>query len=240
MRSLQPPKCRNSRLETPPETELVTRLMTNPPFTITLILTLALGALALNRGPAPHAPDAPRVSYFRELLPLGPERFRPLPPAPDSLHSANSWLAINERGLEIIRRSEGLRLDAYYLAGQWLIGYGHAGTAEQGMAITHADAERLLVEDVKEAERAVRDLVAVPVNENEFSALVSLAYNMGSGGFSRTHVLERLNTGDRAGAAAAFRFIIAADIKGERVVLDALKRRRAAERALFLTPPLRA
>ena len=83
-------------------------------------------------------------------------------------------------------------------------------------------------------------LVGVPVNENEFSALVSLAYNMGAGGFGDTDVLRRLNAGDRTGAAEAFRFIIAADIKGERVVLQSLKRRRAAERALFLTPPLRA
>ncbi len=108
------------------------------------------------------------------------------------------------------------------------------------MEITHADAERLLIADVKDAERAVRELVAVPINENEFSALVSLAYNMGSGAFAKTEVLRRLNAGDRAGAADAFRYLVAADIKGERVILDALKRRRADERALFLSPPLRA
>lgn len=214
--------------------------MQNPPLTIAAILVLALGVLSLTRGPAPTAPDAPHVSYFRELIPLGPERFRALPPAPDARHSANAWLAINERGLDVIRKSEGLRLKSYYLAGQWLIGYGHAGTAAPEMAITRADAERLLVADVKDAERAVRMLVAAPVNENEFSALVALAYNMGGGAFAQTEVLRRLNAGDRAGAAEAFRYIIAADIKGERVVLKSLKRRRAAERALFLTPPLRA
>jgi lysozyme len=214
--------------------------MRNPPLTVIAILVLALSVLSLTRGPAPSSPNGPKVSYFRELLPLGPERFRPLPPAPDSLHSANAWLAINEPGLEIIRRSEGLRLNAYYLAGQWLIGYGHAGTAKQGMKITGVDADRLLVTDVKEAERAVRELVAVPINENEFSALVSLAYNMGSGAFARTEVLRRLNAGDRAGAARAFGYIVAADVNGQRVVLDALRRRRAADRALFLTPPLRA
>lgn len=214
--------------------------MRNPPLTVIAILVLALSVLSLTRGPAPSAPDEPRVSYFRELLPLGPERFRPLPPAPDSLHSANAWLAVNERGLNVIRESEGLRLDAYYLAGQWLIGYGHAGTAKRGMTITDADANRLLIADVKDAERAVRELVAVPINENEFSALVSLSYNMGSGAFARTEVLRRLNAGDKKGAAEAFRYIVAADVRGERVILDALKRRRAAERTLFLTLPLRA
>ncbi len=214
--------------------------MTNPPLTIVAILVLALSGLALTRGPAPSAPDQPRVSYFRELLPLGRERFRPLPPAPDARHTANAWLAINDRGLEVIRASEGLRLKSYYLAGQWLIGYGHAGTAGPGMAITRADADRLLIVDVRAAERAVRDLVAVPINENEFSALVALAYNMGAGAFAKTEVLARLNAGDRNRAADAFRYIIAADVNGERVVLASLKRRRAAERALFLAPPLRA
>ena len=108
------------------------------------------------------------------------------------------------------------------------------------MAITAAEAETLLIADVRDAERAVRDLVAVPLNENEYSALVCLAYNMGRQGFARTEVLRRLNAGDRKGAADAFRHIVAADIKGERVVLASLKRRRAAERSLFLSPPLRA
>ena len=214
--------------------------MQNPLLVIAAILVLALSTLSLTRGPASSTPGAPRVSYFRELTPLGRERFRTLPSAPDSLHSANGWLVINNRGLDIIKKSEGLRLDAYYLAGQWLIGYGHAGTARRGMAITAAEAETLLIADVRDAERAVRDLVAVPLNENEYSALVCLAYNMGRQGFARTEVLRRLNAGDRKGAADAFRHIVAADIKGERVVLASLKRRRAAERSLFLSPPLRA
>lgn len=208
-----------------------------------VLLALALCALALSYRPAPSPPGEPRVSYFRSILPLGGERFRappPLPPAPDSRHVANAWLVANEPGLELIRHSEGLRLNSYYLAGQWLIGYGHAGTAMKGMTITKEEADALLVADIKDAEAAVRRLVTVPINENEFSALVSLAYNMGSSAFAGTSVLERLNAGDREGAAAAFRYIVRADINGERVVLEALKRRRAAERNLFLTPPLRA
>lgn len=214
--------------------------MRNPPLVVIAVLVLALSVLSLTRGPGAGAPGGPRVSYFRELIPLGRERFPSLPPAPDSLQSANAWLVINEQGLDVIRRSEGLRLDAYYLAGQWLIGYGHAGTAKVGMTITEDDANRLLISDVRAAEEAVRRLVSVRINENEFSALVSLAYNLGPAAFSKTLVLRRLNEGDRAGAADAFRYLVAASINGERVVLDALKRRRAAERVLFLTPPLRA
>lgn len=213
--------------------------MSNPPLAVVAVLVLALSFVSLTRDPAPTSPGAPRVSYFRELLPLGAERFRPLPPAPDSLNGANAWLAINDRGLDLIRHNEGLRLRSYYLAGQWLIGYGHAGTAKEGMLITEAEADRLLISDVREAEAAVRRLVSVPVNENEFSALVSLAYNMGPSAFAGTQVLQKLNANDRAAAANAFRHLVAADIRGERVVLESLKRRRAGERALFLAPPLR-
>ena len=152
--------------------------------------------------------DPPRVEpgmrspLFAGLLSIGRERLvAPLPPAPDSHLSENAWLAINEPGLDIIRRSEGLRLKSYYLAGQWLIGYGHASTAKQGMTITVGEADLLLLTDVRRAEEGVRRLVKVPLNENEFSALVSLAYNMGVGAFQKTEVLRRINAGDRAGAA---------------------------------------
>ncbi len=212
----------------------------NRPLSVIAVLVLGLSVLSLVRGPAPQGPDGPRVSYFRELLPLGRERFPPLPPAPGSLDAANSWLAINERGLNVIKKSEGLRLEAYLLAGQWLIGYGHAATAQPGITITEREAEQLLIADVRDAEAAVRRLVAVPINENEFSALVSLAYNMGSSAFAGIEVLRRLNAGDRAGAANAFRYLVFADIDGARVALEALKRRRSEERALFLTPLLRA
>lgn len=182
-----------------------------------------------------------RSSLFAGLLSIGRERLvAPLPPAPDSLNPQNAWLAINDRGIDIIRRSEGLRLQSYYLAGQWLVGYGHAATAKKDMTITVDHADMLLLSDIRRAEEGVRRLVEVPLNENEFSALVSLAYNMGVGAFQRTAVLRRLNAGDREGAAEAFRYLVTAEVGGERVVLDALKRRRAAERALFLTRPLRA
>ena len=208
------------------------------------LLVLAAGA-GLLAGFA--AIDPPRVErgtrgpLFAGLMSIGRERFAaPLPPAPDSYLPENAWLAINERGLEVIRKTEGLRLNSYYLAGQWLVGYGHAATAEKGMTITAEHADLLLLSDVRRAEEGVRRLVKTPLNENEFSALVSLAYNMGVGAFQKTEVLRRLNSGDREGAADAFLYLVGADINGERVVLAALKRRREAERALFLTRPIRA
>jgi lysozyme len=147
----------------------------------------------------------------------------------------NDDLTVNQAGLEIIKDSEGLRLEAYRAGGKWLIGYGHTRTARQGMTITAAEAERLLREDVAASEEAVRRQVVVRANRNQFSALVSLAYNLGSGGFSGTSVLSRLNSGDYAGAADAFLAYDRARVDGEMRTIPHLTERRNKERALFLS-----
>jgi lysozyme len=154
------------------------------------------------------------------------------PPASNSQGGAdaNANLRINDAGLQIIKDSEGLRLEAYNLGGQWLIGYGHAATARAGMKITEAQAEALLRQDVKDAEDGVRKAVTVPVNRNQFSAMVSLAYNLGVGGFGHSTVLAAVNKGDYNGAADAFLNHNKAGGK----VLENLTKRREKERALFL------
>lgn len=147
-------------------------------------------------------------------------------------NAANADLRINDAGLAIIKESEGLRLEAYNLGGQWLIGYGHARTARAGMTITEAQAEQLLREDVRDAENGVRARVLVPVNENQFSAMVSLAYNLGVGGFGRSTVLEALNAGDYDQAADNF---LNHNRAGGQVNAH-LTHRREQERALFNAP----
>ena len=146
--------------------------------------------------------------------------------------AANANLRINDAGLQIIEESEGLRLEAYSARGRWYIGYGHSRTAQAGMTITEAEAERLLREDVRASENAIKSMVKVPMNENQFSAMVSLAYNLGSGGFSRSTVLERINKGDYAGAADAF----LNHNRAGGVPNEHLTQRREKERTLFLTP----
>ncbi|MHA7871696.1 MAG: glycoside hydrolase family protein [Hyphococcus sp.] len=147
-------------------------------------------------------------------------------------HPENAGLRINAAGLQIIKESEGLRLEAYTLNGQWLIGYGHARTARAGMTITEAEAEALLREDVRDAEDGVRQRVTAPVNENQFSAMVSLAYNLGVGGFSRSTVLDAVNRGDYRQAADNF----LNHNRAGGVPNEHLTHRREQERALFLTP----
>ncbi|WP_425407797.1 lysozyme [Hyphococcus sp.] len=156
--------------------------------------------------------------------------------APSGALTENADLRINDAGLQIIKDSEGMRLDAYNAGGQWYIGYGHTRTAREGMTITEEDADRLLREDVRASEATVRNMVGVPMNENQFSAMVSLAYNLGAGGFSRTTVLERINEGDYQGAADGFLIHDRVRVDGELQSAAHLTERRKKERTLFLTP----
>lgn len=144
-------------------------------------------------------------------------------------------LSTNAAGLAIIKESEGLRLEAYSYAGQWLIGYGHSATTKPGMKITAAQAEDLLRQDLAVCEKAIGDAVTVPINANEFSAMVSLCYNIGWQNFAASSVVRRLNAGDREGAADAFLMWTKATVAGERVTVPHLEERRQRERALFLS-----
>jgi lysozyme len=138
---------------------------------------------------------------------------------------------------EHMERWEGLRLDAYLCPAKvWTIGYGHTRTAKPGMKITEADAKALLESDLGWATAAVNRLVRVPLNQNQFDALVSLVYNIGEGGFAGSTVLRRLNAGDYAGAARAFEmWNKITDSAGRKVVSRGLENRRASERLLFET-----
>ena len=161
-----------------------------------------------------------------------PTASSPEPASSDLGNAANANLRMNDAGLTIIEESEGIRLEAYNAGGQWLIGYGHSRTAQAGMTITESQAEQLLREDVRASEDAVKKMVLVPLNENQFSALVSFAYNLGAGAFSRSTVLDALNAGDYTQAADNFRN----HNKGGGEVIQHLVERREKERALFLTP----
>lgn len=105
---------------------------------------------------------------------------------------------ISDPGLDIIKSFEGLRLDAYYCpSGVITIGYGSTGPhVYSGQKITQEEAEALLRQDVARFERAVNDLVTVPLTQNEFDALVSFTFNCGEGALGSSTLLRRLNRGD--------------------------------------------
>jgi lysozyme len=151
----------------------------------------------------------------------------------------------NAAGLSLIRQAEGLRLRAYLCpANVWTIGYGTTAypdkrKVQRGDKCTEQQAADYLANDVKGFERAVAAMVTAPLTENQFSALVSFAYNVGISALRGSTLLRLLNAGDYAGAADQF-------LRWNRAagrVLTGLTVRRRAERALFLTPdsaPLQA
>ena len=88
-----------------------------------------------------------------------------------------------------------------------------------------------------EIEDAIKALVIVPINENELSGMVSLAYNIGIFAFTDSTVLRQLNDGDRAAAGDAFLMWNKINEGGGLAENEQLTERRQMERALFLTPP---
>ncbi len=139
----------------------------------------------------------------------------------------------NAAGLDLITRNEGCVLHAYQdSVGVWTIGYGHTGADVQpGLVINQAGAEQLLRRDLDKFERGVEgELDGAACTDNQFAAMVSLAYNVGLGNFAKSSVLRLHRAGDYNGAAAAFSMWNKA---GGRV-LAGLTRRRAEEARLYL------
>ncbi len=148
----------------------------------------------------------------------------------------------SQRGIDIIKRWEGVKLVAYFCpANVPTIGIGHTRTVTRAdvhaqRRITVEEAERLLSEDLATFERGVLRLCTLPPNQNQFDAFVSLAFNIGLGAFERSTALRRHNEGDFDAAAGAIEMWNKATVNGKRVVLRGLVARRADEKALYLTP----
>lgn len=140
---------------------------------------------------------------------------------------------ISTKGLSLIKSFEGLRLKSYKCpAGIWTVGYGHTGPdVLPYMVITEQQAEELLRKDLEVFEDAVEAAVTVELNQNQFDALVCLAYNIGRGAFRSSTLVRLLNNEQYEDAGDQFlRWN-----KGGGQVLPGLVRRREAERALFLS-----
>ena len=139
---------------------------------------------------------------------------------------------IGQAGLKLIMQFEGCRLKAYQCAaGVWTIGYGHTAGVKPGQTITQAQAEEYLRQDCRKFEAYVNNSAYVPItgqlNQNQFDALVSFAFNCGAGN------LKKLCAGRRAAQIAA---AMPQYCKAAGKTLAGLKRRREAEVVLFNTP----
>lgn len=142
----------------------------------------------------------------------------------------------NAAALDIITSFEGFSAEPYQCpAAVWTIGYGSTRCLDGSRVsadtpdLTEAEALEWVQHELVRTEYDVSRLINVPLTENQFGALVSFAYNVGSGNLKASTLRQKLNRGDYEGAAAEFPKWRRAGGK----VLRGLVRRRAAERALF-------
>jgi len=140
---------------------------------------------------------------------------------------------INDAGLELIKSFESCSLTPYLdVGGVPTIGYGHTeGVSMDGAPIEQEQADSWLLDDLDGAEHVVENTINVPINDNQYAALVSLVFNCGGSPLTGT-LGTKLNSGDVTGASEEFSRWN--HVHG--VICDGLTKRRAAEQGLFNTP----
>lgn len=148
----------------------------------------------------------------------------------------DSEMTISSIGIQLITSFEDLKLKAYDDGvGVWTIGYGttiypNSVAVKKGDSCNLDQAKSFFQHDLRRFQTAVNHVVSVPLSQNQFDALVSLAYNIGTNAFKTSTLVEYLNALDYK--AAADQFLVWNKAGGS--VLKGLERRRAAERELFL------
>lgn len=145
---------------------------------------------------------------------------------------------VNQATIDLIKEFEGCKLKAYKCpAGIWTIGYGTTAAAgvgvepAEGMTITKEEAEWYLEKAVSDFAFSISKFITAPINENQFGAFVSLAYNIGINAFKRSSALRHFNSGKIEKVGPSIKLWKKANGK----VLNGLVRRREAEVALFMT-----
>lgn len=144
---------------------------------------------------------------------------------------------IGAAGLALVKSFEGFEPKWYRdPVGIWTIGYGHTDAAgspkyasSKSLVLTEASATELLQRDVQKYADTVSSVVKVPLNDNQFDALVSWCYNVGQGAVTKSTLVRKLNAGDYASVPSE----LAKWNKAGGKALKGLTRRREAEAALF-------
>jgi len=152
----------------------------------------------------------------------------------------------SDNGMQFIEDHEGVRNDVYLdCAGYPTVGVGHLVQPEDnldvGDIISDQQVEDFLAGDLDISENAINDDVTVPLTQNQFDALSSFVFNVGTGNFGTSTLLKLLNQGnygkeisDGVYDGAAGEFPKWCHAGGE--VVQGLVNRRADEQALFMTP----
>ena len=139
-------------------------------------------------------------------------------------------MKISQEGIDLIKHFEGCELESYRCSANVLtIGYGTTKNVVEGMKISQHQAEELLMKDLEEFEEYVEDLIDVPLEQNQFDALVAWTYNLGPTNLKTSTLRKGLNKGAYDDVAEQIKRWNKANGK----VLKGLVRRRNAEAELF-------
>lgn len=183
--------------------------------------------------------DKFQVAYQRQMQQLMAQRAAAgqaaqQPPAPPQM-------GVSDNGLSLMQKYEQYRPKTYVDGDTGhTIGWGHKLQPGESFpnGIDIESANKLFRHDVADAERAVRHYVKAPVNQNQYDALVSLAYNMGGRHFGSTDVVKSLNSGDYIAAGTHFGELVHARRRnGSHGIDKGLAPRRTDEMNLFNRPP---
>lgn len=152
--------------------------------------------------------------------------------------------ALMNRGLTWPIHDEGVRLIAFQedcvltpyrdIAGVWTCGWGETDGVIPGKVWTQQYADHRFQESLEDFTNRISKVITEYATLNQLAAMVSLSYNIGVAGFSKSTVLRRHNAGDRLGAARAFGLWNKAKVRGKLTVISGLTSRRAAEASLYL------
>ena len=135
-------------------------------------------------------------------------------------------------GLNFIKQWEGCCLTSYQDGGGvWTIGYGHTLGVTSGLKITEQQAELFLKEDLALVSQTLETVITVIINQNQYDALSSFTFNLGSGALRKSTLLKLLNQGNYTGAAEEFKKWC--HDNGQ--VVQGLVNRRNAEYSMFLS-----
>lgn len=164
---------------------------------------------------------------------------------------------INEHGLKIIKTFEDFKPSPYICpSGYWTIGYGHVihskstnkmlkaaanGAKAEAFSqfpkpITIEKANELLKNDLRDFCKKLSSFLPQSLNENQFSSLVSFAYNIGVVGLKLSTLNKKLQQGDYEKASLEFGKWVFGTVRGIKTKLPGLVKRREAEKTLFLKP----
>ena len=148
--------------------------------------------------------------------------------------SQSSGIQISAEGIELFKKFEGCKLEPYRCSANVLTqGYGHTKTVVEGQSWSQEHAEHMLELDLQEFEQAVRELITVDLNEDQFSSLVAFTFNVGRGNLATSTLRKVLLAEKYDEAPDQIRRWNKATVNGEKVVLEGLVRRREAEALLF-------